>query len=123
MPCNTARLYIACSLCGIVQKPYTLRVSLSPLQVIKSRAQFLRFSALSAIFCFSVVSGNISLRFLPVSFNQAVGATTPFFTAFFAYIMTFKREAWLTYATLIPVVVGVMIASWVSTRPLPLPAG
>lgn len=89
-------------------------------QVIKSRGQFLKISALSAIFCFSVVSGNISLRFLPVSFNQAVGATTPFFTAFFAYIMTFKREAWLTYATLVPVVVGVMIASWVSTTSAPL---
>lgn len=87
---------------------------LSPLQVIKSRAQFLKISALSAIFCYSVVSGNVSLRYLPVSFNQAIGATTPFFTAFFAYIMTFKREGWLTYATLVPVVVGVMIASWVS---------
>jgi FtsH-binding integral membrane protein len=59
------------------------------------------------------VFGNISLRYLPVSFNQAIGATTPFFTAIFAYIMTFKREAWLTYLTLVPVVTGVVIASGV----------
>jgi len=58
-----------------------------------------------------VVSGNISLRFLPVSFNQAIGATTPFFTAVFAYLMTFRQEAWLVYATLVPVVTGVVIAS------------
>ncbi len=58
-----------------------------------------------------MVSGNISLWFLPVSFNQAIGATTPFFTAVFAYVMTFRREAWLVYATLIPVVTGVVIAS------------
>jgi drug/metabolite transporter (DMT)-like permease len=58
-----------------------------------------------------VVSGNISLRFLHVSFNQAIGATTPFFTAVFAYVMTFRREAWLVYATLIPVVTCVVIAS------------
>ncbi|KAH9293546.1 hypothetical protein KI387_041251, partial [Taxus chinensis] len=41
----------------------------------------------------------------------AVGATTPFFTAVFAYVMTVKREAWLTYLTLVPVVTGVIIAS------------
>eukprot|EP00270_Netrium_digitus_P001808 TRINITY_DN1200_c0_g1_i3.p1 TRINITY_DN1200_c0_g1~~TRINITY_DN1200_c0_g1_i3.p1 ORF type:complete len:235 (+),score=57.46 TRINITY_DN1200_c0_g1_i3:117-821(+) len=73
--------------------------------------QFLKITALSAVFCFSVVSGNISLRYLPVSFNQAIGATTPFFTAFFAYIMTWRREAWLTYMALVPVVGGVVIAS------------
>ena len=84
-----------------------------PMQTIRSRVQFAKITALSAIFCASVVSGNISLRYLPVSFNQAVGATTPFFTAIFAYLMTFKREGWLTYITLIPVVTGVIIATGV----------
>ncbi|KAJ8540469.1 hypothetical protein K7X08_030388 [Anisodus acutangulus] len=60
---------------------------------------------------FFTIGGNISLRYLPVSFNQAIGATTPFFTAVFAYLMTLKREAWLTYVTLLPVVTGVVIAS------------
>ncbi|KAJ7964048.1 Nucleotide-sugar transporter family protein [Quillaja saponaria] len=82
-----------------------------PMQTIRSRVQFLKIAALSFVFCISVVFGNISLRFLPVSFNQAIGATTPFFTAVFAYLMTFKREAWLTYVTLVPVVTGVIIAS------------
>ncbi|MBA0880757.1 hypothetical protein Goshw_019710 [Gossypium schwendimanii] len=82
-----------------------------PMQTIRSRVQFFKISALSLVFCVSVVFGNISLRFLPVSFNQAVGATTPFFTAIFAYLMTLKREAWLTYLTLVPVVAGVIIAS------------
>lgn len=82
-----------------------------PMQTIRSRVQFFKIAALSFIFCGSVVSGNISLRYLPVSFNQAIGATTPFFTAVFAYLMTLKKEAWLTYITLIPVVTGVIIAS------------
>ncbi|GJP42541.1 hypothetical protein CLOM_g2094 [Closterium sp. NIES-68] len=98
----------ACSLFSYVAIAW---MKVVPLQAIRSRSQFLKIAALSAIFCFSVVSGNISLRYLPVSFNQAIGATTPFFTAFFAYIMTFKREAWVTYAALIPVVMGVVIAS------------
>lgn len=82
-----------------------------PMQSIRSRIQLAKITALSAIFSFSVVSGNISLRFLPVSFNQAIGATTPFFTAFFAYIITFKQESYWTYAALVPVVLGVVVAS------------
>jgi hypothetical protein len=45
-----------------------------PFQQIHSKKQFLKIFALSAIFCFSVVCGNTSLRYLPVSFNQAIGA-------------------------------------------------
>ncbi|NP_001242185.1 probable sugar phosphate/phosphate translocator At3g11320-like [Glycine max] len=98
----------ACSLFSYVAIAWLKMV---PMQTIRSRLQFLKIAALSLIFCFSVVFGNVSLRYLPVSFNQAVGATTPFFTAVFAYVMTFKREAWLTYLTLVPVVTGVVIAS------------
>ncbi|KAL6009943.1 UDP-URONIC ACID TRANSPORTER 1 [Asimina triloba] len=86
------------------------------LQPIRSRSQLLKISALSVVFCSSVVGGNVSLKYLPVSFNQAVGATTPFFTALFAYLMTFKREAWVTYGALVPVVAGVVIASGVEAE-------
>ena len=104
----------ACSLLSYIAVVWMKMV---PMQTIRSGVQFLKISALSLIFCASVVSGNISLRYLPVSFNQAIGATTPFFTAVFAYLMTFKREAWLTYVTLIPVVTGVVIASGVIIKP------
>ncbi|KAJ0083883.1 hypothetical protein Patl1_31177 [Pistacia atlantica] len=99
---------LACSLLSFVAV-YWLKVT--TLQIIKSPMQFFKICALGLIFCLSVVGGNISLKYLPVSFNQAVGATTPFFTAVFACLMTFKREAWLTYVTLIPVVAGVIIAT------------
>ncbi|WCJ20368.1 Nucleotide-sugar transporter family protein [Euphorbia peplus] len=82
-----------------------------PLQTLRTRTQFLKISALGIVFCLSVVTGNVSLKYLPVSFNQAIGATTPFFTAVFAYLMTLKKESWVTYVTLIPVVTGVIIAS------------
>ncbi|KAG2723837.1 hypothetical protein I3760_02G189300 [Carya illinoinensis] len=98
----------ACSLLSYVAIAW---MKIVPMQTIRSRVQFFKISALSLVFCVSVVFGNVSLRFLPVSFNQAIGATTPFFTAVFAYLMTLKREAWLTYVTLIPVVTGVIIAS------------
>ncbi|KAK4762178.1 hypothetical protein SAY87_030062 [Trapa incisa] len=97
--------------CALLSYASIVFLKLVPLQVIKSRPQFFKIATLSVVFCASVVGGNVSLRYLPVSFNQAVGATTPFFTAVFAYLMTFKREAWITYAALIPVVTGVIVAS------------
>ncbi|KAJ8767629.1 hypothetical protein K2173_018187 [Erythroxylum novogranatense] len=82
-----------------------------PLQYISSKKQFLKIFALSAIFCFSVVCGNTSLRYLPVSFNQAIGATTPFFTAIFAFLITCKKESAEVYCALLPVVCGIVLAS------------
>ena len=82
-----------------------------PLQPIHSKRQFFKILALSAIFCFSVVCGNTSLRYLPVSFNQAIGATTPFFTAVFAFIITCKKETGEVYLALLPVVFGIVVAS------------
>uniref|UniRef100_A0A7N0U4I7 Sugar phosphate transporter domain-containing protein n=1 Tax=Kalanchoe fedtschenkoi TaxID=63787 RepID=A0A7N0U4I7_KALFE len=98
----------ACSLLSYVAIAW---LKIEPMQSIRSRVQLAKISVLGIVFCLSVVSGNISLRYLPVSFNQAIGATTPFFTAVMAYVMTFKEEAFLTYLTLIPVVAGVIIAS------------
>ncbi len=76
---------------------------------------FLRLSAkicfLSVIFCATIVLGNASLKYLPVSFNQAVGSTTPFFTAIFAFACMGTRESFVTYLTLIPIMGGIAIAS------------
>ncbi|KAK8482012.1 hypothetical protein V6N13_073500 [Hibiscus sabdariffa] len=86
-------------------------LELVPRQHILSRKQFLKIFALSLIFCFSVVCGNTSLRYIPVSFNQAIGATTPFFTAIFAFLITCKKESAEVYFALLPVVLGIVLAS------------
>ncbi|XP_057524081.1 probable sugar phosphate/phosphate translocator At1g12500 [Amaranthus tricolor] len=84
---------------------------LVPSQFIQSRKQLLKIFSLSLIFCFSVVCGNASLKYIPVSFNQAIGATTPFFTAIFAFIITCKKESPIVYFSLLPVVLGIVVAS------------
>ncbi|KAI4372200.1 hypothetical protein MLD38_010464 [Melastoma candidum] len=86
-------------------------LSIVPFQQILSRRQFLKVFALTSIFCFSVVCGNTSLRYIPVSFNQAIGATTPFFTAIFAFLITCKKETAGVYLALLPVVFGIVLAS------------
>ncbi|CAM8934770.1 hypothetical protein QQ045_015162 [Rhodiola kirilowii] len=81
------------------------------LQHIVSRKQFFKIFALSVIFCFSVVAGNTSLRYIPISFNQAIGATTPFFTAIFAFVIIYQKESAEVYLALVPVVLGIVVAS------------
>ncbi|GLI58814.1 hypothetical protein VaNZ11_000580 [Volvox africanus] len=82
-----------------------------PLKPLKSTQQGYKIVVLSGVFCTTVVLGNVSLKFIPVSFNQAIGATTPFFTAILAYFMQGQTEAPLTYYSLIPIMGGVIIAS------------
>eukprot|EP00892_Ulva_mutabilis_P006327 jgi/Ulvmu1/4066/UM019_0044.1 len=82
-----------------------------PIEPCRTKAQFSKISVLSTVFCLSVVFGNISLKYIPVSFNQAISATTPFFTAVGSFLVLRKRESTATYATLIPVVGGIVIAS------------
>ncbi|KAM0841926.1 hypothetical protein ACQ4PT_058698 [Festuca glaucescens] len=100
----------ACALLSSLLSAATSSKPSSPRKPL-SRGQAARVAVLGAVFCGSVVAGNVSLRYLPVSFNQAVGATTPFFTALIAYAIAARREAGATYAALIPVVAGVVIAT------------
>ncbi|KAK9103522.1 hypothetical protein Sjap_020776 [Stephania japonica] len=99
---------ISCSLYSFIA---IHSLELVPPQQILSRRQFLKIFALCLIFCFSVVCGNTSLRYLPVSFNQAIGATTPFFTAVFAFLIICKKESAEVYLALLPVVFGIVLAS------------
>lgn len=97
---------LACSLLS-----YGLAASQTvALQPVKSRQQFYKIAALALIFCVTIVLGNVSLRFIPVSFNQALGATTPAFTALLAALMG-HRESKAVYLSLIPVIIGIVIAS------------
>ncbi|GAA0158832.1 hypothetical protein Leryth_008893 [Lithospermum erythrorhizon] len=99
---------ISCSIYSFIAIKW---LEMVPFQQISSKKQFLKILALSIIFCFSVVCGNTSLRYIPVSFNQAIGATTPFFTAIFAFVITFKKESVEVYGALVPVVLGIVLAS------------
>eukprot|EP00878_Enallax_costatus_P002997 GHUV01003194.1.p1 GENE.GHUV01003194.1~~GHUV01003194.1.p1 ORF type:complete len:364 (+),score=98.02 GHUV01003194.1:354-1445(+) len=83
----------------------------TPIKPLKSKKQLWNICLLATIFCITIVLGNLSLKYIPVSFNQAVGATTPFFTAIFAVMFQGARESGLTYLTLVPIAGGVVIAS------------
>lgn len=82
-----------------------------PRQNLKSRRHLVKVAVLAVVFVASVVGGNISLRFIPVSFNQAIGATTPFFTALLSLFIMRKKENTEVYVTLVPIVLGIVLAS------------
>lgn len=79
----------ACSLFSYIVIAW---MKIVPMQTIWSGVQFFKISTFSLIFCVSIVFGNISLCYLPVSFNQAIGATTPFFSLQFLLILWHLRE-------------------------------
>ena len=54
-------------------------VNIVKFEKYKTISQLKKIAVLSVVFCMSVVFGNISLRHIPVSFNQAISATTPAF--------------------------------------------
>lgn len=57
---------VACALMGYI----TFLANVVPRQYIQSRWQLLKITVLACVFCSSVVLGNISLKYIPVSFNQ-----------------------------------------------------
>ncbi|ACO68237.1 Drug/Metabolite transporter superfamily [Micromonas commoda] len=95
-----ALLSMAAHASGVVRK-----------QAIKGRTHAIKIAVLAVVFVVSVVCGNISLRFIPVSFNQAIGAITPFFSALLSLLITRRKESTKTYITLVPIVLGIIIAS------------
>mmetsp|Transcript_11080 Transcript_11080/g.19253 ORF Transcript_11080/g.19253 Transcript_11080/m.19253 type:complete len:358 (+) Transcript_11080:70-1143(+) len=96
---------IACVLLALVASGW------QPIAHLKNWRQGMRIAGLSIIFLSTIVLGNASLIYIPVNFNQAIGATTPFFTALLAFVFQGAREHWIVYCSLLPVVGGVIINS------------
>lgn len=57
--------------CVVVSQVALRGLRLVPYEPLRSAAQRRAVSVLSLVFCASVVANNVSLRFIPVSFNQA----------------------------------------------------
>lgn len=70
-----------------------------------------KVALLAVTFCLSIMASMASYAFIPASFAQALGSTTPVFTAALTFLVQGRREAGITYGALGPVVVGIAIAS------------
>eukprot|EP01111_Echinosteliopsis_oligospora_P004415 TRINITY_DN1710_c0_g1_i1.p1 TRINITY_DN1710_c0_g1~~TRINITY_DN1710_c0_g1_i1.p1 ORF type:complete len:357 (+),score=57.94 TRINITY_DN1710_c0_g1_i1:264-1334(+) len=67
---------------------------------------------LAAIFCVNIILGNVSLRWIPVSFMQTIKSLVPFFTVLIQGLVLHQYSPRIIYYSLIPVVGGVALASF-----------
>ncbi|PNW84266.1 hypothetical protein CHLRE_04g227450v5 [Chlamydomonas reinhardtii] len=70
-----------------------------------------KVAVLSLSFTVSVAACMASLAYIPASFAQALGASTPVITAALALLIQGRLENRVTYAALLPVVGGIALAS------------
>lgn len=57
---------LACTFWGFLAS----QLHIVPKQHIQSKWQLTKIATLAAVFCATIVMGNVSLRYIPVSFNQ-----------------------------------------------------
>lgn len=72
--------------------------------------QSVRVFALSQAHALSILFSVASLQYIEVSFEQALSASTPFFTALFGYVILGRVERQRTWITLIPVICGALMS-------------
>jgi len=91
----------------------TLRVfKLIPFISLSWNDCFQKILPLASLFCANIVLGNVSLRWVPVSFMQTIKSSVPAFTVFLQVLFFQKSFSWDTYLALVPDVGGVGLASW-----------
>jgi drug/metabolite transporter (DMT)-like permease len=71
-----------------------------------------RVAPLSTLFCTNIVLGNISLQYIPVSFNQTIKAAVPACTVLLQTVLMLKKHPTGRYWSIIPIVGGVMLATY-----------
>lgn len=68
--------------------------------------------AYSVIFILNIVLGNVSLKYVPVSFMQTVKSAVPAFTYLLQVLLAQRVFEFDLAGSLVPIVLGVMLATW-----------
>lgn len=78
---------------------------------VERKDYFSKLLVIAAVFCANICLGNISLRFVPVSFMQTIKSLTPVATALLQFLIFRSRLTGQAMLALIPVTGGVAMAS------------
>ncbi|XP_022856621.1 GDP-mannose transporter GONST5 isoform X2 [Olea europaea var. sylvestris] len=70
-----------------------------------------RIFPMSFVFCINIVLGNVSLRYIPVSFMQTIKSFTPATTVILQWLVWRKYFDWQIWASLVPIVGGILLTS------------
>ncbi|CAF2060666.1 unnamed protein product [Brassica napus] len=109
-PLSVSCVHFICSSIGayIVIKVLKLK----PLIVVEPEDRWRRIFPMSFVFCINIVLGNVSLRYIPVSFMQTIKSFTPATTAVVLQWLVWRKYfEWRIWASLVPVVGGILLTS------------
>ncbi|KAH7429169.1 hypothetical protein KP509_09G033800 [Ceratopteris richardii] len=112
-PLTVSTVHFICSSIGAYIAIKVLK--LKQLIEVNPADRWSRIFPMSCIFCLNIVLGNVSLRYIPVSFMQTIKSLTPATTVILQWLVLgkkFDRRVWIS---LVPVVGGIMLASITET--------
>ncbi|CAA7405279.1 unnamed protein product [Spirodela intermedia] len=99
-------------ICSSIGSYIAIRVmKLKPLIEVEPEDTWRRIFPMSFVFCINIALGNVSLRHIPVSFMQTIKSFTPATTVIMQWILWRKRFDWRIWASLVPIVGGIVLTS------------
>ncbi|KAB5568602.1 hypothetical protein DKX38_002395 [Salix brachista] len=108
-PLSVSCVHFICSSIGAYVVIKVLKIK--PLIVVEPEDRWRRIFPMSFVFCINIVLGNVSLRFIPVSFMQTIKSFTPATTVVLQWLVWRKYFDWQIWASLIPIVGGILLTS------------
>ncbi|PKI38432.1 hypothetical protein CRG98_041131 [Punica granatum] len=99
-------------ICSAVGASLVIKVlKLKPLIMVDPEDRWRRIFPMSFVFCINIVLGNVSLRYIPVSFMQTIKSFTPATTVVLQWLVWSKYFDWRIWTSLIPIVGGILLTS------------
>ncbi|KAL9394475.1 hypothetical protein Peur_013760 [Populus x canadensis] len=108
-PLTVSCIHFICSSIGAYVVIKVLKIK--PLIVVEPEDRWRRIFPMSFVFCINIVLGNVSLRFIPVSFMQTIKSFTPATTVVLQWLVWRKYFDWRIWASLVPIVGGILLTS------------
>lgn len=108
-PLSVSCVHFICSSIGAYVAIKILKIK--PLIEVDSEDRWRRIFPMSFVFCINIVLGNVSLRYIPVSFMQTIKSFTPATTVILQWLVWKKYFDWRIWASLVPIVGGILLTS------------
>ncbi|XP_043722482.1 UDP-galactose transporter 1-like [Telopea speciosissima] len=108
-PLSVSCIHFICSAIGAYFVIKVLKIK--PLIEVNPEDRWRRIFPMSFVFCINIVLGNVSLRYIPVSFMQTIKSFTPATTVVLQWLLWRKSFDWRIWASLVPIVGGILLTS------------
>lgn len=108
-PLTVSCIHFICSAVGAYIAIKIFRIK--PLIEVDPEDRWRRIFPMSFVFCINIVLGNVSLRYIPVSFMQTIKSFTPATTVILQWLVWQKHFDWRIWASLVPIVGGIVLTS------------